>query len=108
MNNTEWTPPPPPQEDSIFGDGTRQYYAEKIRKDTTKALVLAILSLFCCGLIFGWFAYTTAQEALTNIDVYEVEQDKRGMAQAAKVISIIGMVLWVCGIFARIFFAVAG
>lgn len=103
MNNPEWTPPPPPQENnSIFSDSTRQFYAEKIRKDATKSLVLGILSLFCCGLIFGWLGYNAAQEAITNIDVYEIEQSKRGIAQAGKILSIIGIVLWVVAIILRI------
>lgn len=106
MNNPDWTPPPPPQENSMFNDGTRQFYGQKIRSDTNKALVFGILSLFCCGIIFGWLGYNAANEALTNIDVYEVEQDKKGTAQVAKVLSIIGMVLWIIVILLRIFVAV--
>ena len=106
MENPEWTPPPPPDDGSIFSSGTRQYYAEEIRKGSTKALVCGILSIFCCPPIFAYIGYTTAQEVLTNIDIYEVEEGRRGLAQAGKVLSIIGVVLWVVSIFIRVLMAV--
>lgn len=96
----EWTPPPPP-DDSIFSSGTRDYYAAEIRKGANKALVFGILSIFCCPPIFAYLGYTTAQEVLTNIDIYEVEENRRGLAQAGKVLSIVGVVLWVVGTIAR-------
>jgi hypothetical protein len=101
QNNQEWTPPPPP-EDSIFSSGTRAYYAEEIRKGATKALVFGILSILCCPPIFAYLGYTTAQEVLANIDLYQVEENKRGFAQAGKVLSIVGIVLWVLGLVVRI------
>lgn len=91
-----------PQEDSIFSEGTRQYYAEEIRKGATKALIFGILSIFCCPPIFAYLGFTTAQEVLTNIDIYEVEHTKRGMAQAAKVLAIVGIALWGVGIVLRL------
>lgn len=102
MNNPDWTPPPPPQDDSIFSQGTREYYAEEIRKGATKALIFGVLSIFCCPPIFAYLGYTTAQEVLANIDIYQVEEGKKGVAQAGKILSIIGVVLWVIGIIARV------
>lgn len=102
MNNPDWTPPPPPQEDSIFSQSTRDHYANEVRKGATKALVFGILSLFCCPLIFGILGYTTANEVLNNIDVYQVEEGKRAMVQVAKVLSIIGMVIWGISLVLRI------
>ena len=101
QNNQEWTPPPPP-EDSIFSSGTREYYAAEIRKGATKALVFGILSVFCCPPIFAYFGYSTAQEVLANIDLYQVEENKKGLAQAAKVLSIAGVALWVLGLVLRL------
>ena len=101
QNNQEWKPPPPP-EDSIFSSGTREYYAEEIRKGATKALVFGILSIVCCPPIFAYFGYSTAQDDLTNIEIYQVEENKRGLAQAGKVLSIIGVVLWAVGLIARL------
>jgi hypothetical protein len=102
MEDPEWTPPPPPQDDSMFSSGTREFYAKEIRSGATKALVFGLLSIFCCPPIFGYYAYTTAQEVLVNIDVYEVEESKKGMAQAGKILAIVGIVFWVIGIVFRI------
>lgn len=100
QGNPQWAPPPPP-DDSIFGSGTREHYAQEIRKGSNKALVFGILSIFCCPPIFAYLAYTTAQEVLTNIDIYQVEENRKGFAQAAKVLAIVGIVLWVIGTIAR-------
>ena len=97
-----WKPPPPPEDDSMFSAGTREYYAEKVRKDLIKGLVFGILSILCCPPIFAYFAYNTAQEVITNIEVYEVEESKRGLAQAAKILAIVGVVLWVIGLIFRV------
>lgn len=72
MNNPDWTPPPPPQEDnsSIYSASTREYYAGEIRKKSTQALIFGILSLFCCGVVFGILGMNAANEAITNIEVY--------------------------------------
>jgi hypothetical protein len=99
-NNPHWTPPPPP-DDSAFGGSTGQHYAEEIRKGANKAIVFGILSIFCCPPIFAYLGYTTAEEVITNIEIYQVEEGKRSIAQAAKVLSIVGIVLWVLGIIAR-------
>ncbi len=101
-NEQEWTPPPPPDDGSIFSSGTREYYAAEIRKGAIKALVFGILSIFCCPPIFAYFGYTTAQDVISNIEIYEVEENKKGLAQAGKVLSIVGVVLWVVGIIFRI------
>lgn len=100
-NNADWTPPPPP-EDSIFSSGTRQYYAEEISKGATKSLVFGILSILCCPPIFAYLAYSTAEDVLTNIAVYQVGEDKKGLALAGKALAIVGVVLWVLGLIMRI------
>jgi len=69
-------------------------------------LVFGVLSIFCCPPIFAYFAYTTAQEVLSNIDIYEVEEGKKGMAQAAKVLALVGIVIWVISIIIRVLLAV--
>lgn len=100
-NSQDWTPPPPP-DDSIFSGGTRDHYAQEIRKGANKALVFGILSIFCCPPIFAYLGYTTAEEVLTNIDIYQVEENRRSLAQAGKVLSIVGVALWVVGVIARL------
>ncbi|HVF29901.1 MAG TPA: DUF4190 domain-containing protein [Pyrinomonadaceae bacterium] len=101
QNDQEWTPPPPP-DDSVFSSGVRDSAAADIRSGSTKALVYGILSIFCCPPIFGYLAFTTAQEVLTNIEIYGVEPNRKGMAQAGKVLAIIGIVLWVLGLIFRL------
>ncbi|HRH44596.1 MAG TPA: hypothetical protein PKY82_23370 [Pyrinomonadaceae bacterium] len=107
MNQPIWTPPPPPEENSMFSDSTRQFYAEEIRKNANKALTFGILSIFCCPPIFAYIAYTSAQEALVNIDIYETGHNHRGKAQAGKILAIIGIVLFAVGIILRILAAAA-
>ena len=86
----------------MFSAGTREYYADEIRKGATKALIFGLLSIFCCPPIFAYLGYTTSQQVLTNIDIYQVEQNRKSLAQAGKVLSIIGVVLWVIGLIFRI------
>ncbi len=99
----QWTPPPPPDDESIFSSGTREYYAEEVRKGSVKALIFGILSIFCCPPIFAYFGISTAQEVIANIELYQVEEGRKGMAVAGKILSIIGIVLWVIGLFIRLF-----
>ncbi len=101
QNNQEWMPPPPP-DDSMFSQGTRQYYAEEIRKGASKALIFGVLSIFCCPPIFAYLGYTTAQEVIANIDIYQVGENKKGLAQAGKILSIIGVAIWVISFILRI------
>ena len=76
--------------------------AAAVASDATTALVLSIVGLFCCGFIFGFLAFRKANEALETIAIYEVAQDKRGIAMAAKIIGIIDIVGWIIVLFARI------
>ena len=82
--------------------GNPRVLPAEIRSGSNKALIFGILSIFCCPPIFAYYAYTTADEVITNIAVYEVEQNRRGMAQAGKVLAIAGVVLWVIGIILRV------
>ncbi len=105
MENDNWVPPPPP-EDSIFGGATRDHYAREIRSESTKALIFGILSLFCCPIVFGILGYSKANEVLQNIDIYQVEENRRGIAQAGKILSIVGIVIWVLSFALRMAFDV--
>ena len=101
-NDPNWTPPPPPDDGSMFSAGTREHYAKEIRNESTKAVVFGILSIFCCPPIFAYLAFNKAQEVITNIEIYEVEEGRRGMATAAKVLAIVGITLWVLSVIIRI------
>lgn len=79
--------------------------AEKARvaaSEAKNALIFSIIGIFCFGFIFGFLAFRKANQVIEIIDTYEVAQDKRGLATAAKVIGIIDIVLWALGLVARI------
>ena len=89
-------------EESMFSSGTREYYAAEVRTGANKAFIFGLLSIFCCPPIFAFYAYSTANEALSNMELYEVEAGKKSLAQAGKVLAICGAILWVIGIIVRI------
>jgi hypothetical protein len=76
--------------------------AAQAASDAKNALILSLLGIVCFGLILGIIAFKKANSAIETIDTYQVAQDKRGLAIAAKVIGIIDIVLWAIGIVARI------
>jgi len=103
-NDRQWQPPRPPDDGSMFSSGTREYYAEEIKRESTKALIFGALSIFCCPPVFAYLAFTKAQEVIANIDIYEVEDGRRGMATAAKVLAVVGIVVWIVSFIVRLAF----
>src|SRR5664279_4447423 len=91
-NDPDWAPPPPP-EDPIFSSGTRDFYEKEIGIKARNSAIFGILSLVCCGFIFGFFGYSAGNDAINYIDTYDVGHDKRGLAQIGRTLSIIGFVL---------------
>jgi hypothetical protein len=75
--------------------------ASEAANDAKNALIMGIIGFFCFGFILGILAYRKANSALETMDIYQVAQDKRGLATAAKVIAIIDIVLWALGLVAR-------
>ena len=98
-----WTPPPPP-EDQIFSAETREYYAKEIGTRARNSLIFGILSLLCCGLIFGFLGYAAGNDAINTIDTYGVGLEKRGMAQTGRTLSVIGLVVWLASLVLLIVF----
>jgi len=76
--------------------------AAQASSDAKTALILSIVGLLCFGFIFGIIAFRKANAAIETIDMYEVAQDKRSIATAAKVLSILDIVGWVIALIARI------
>ena len=66
--------------------------AEEAREDLKRALIFALLGLFCCGFILGFLAYRRANHATQLIDKYGVLADKRIMATILKVLGIFDIV----------------
>lgn len=75
--------------------------AAAVASDAKQALILAIIGVFCCGFILGFLALRKANEALETIQIYEVAQDKKGLAMTAKVLAIFDMVAWIVGLILR-------
>ena len=76
--------------------------AAEVASDAKNALILAIVGLFCFGFILGILAYRKANDALENIAIYEVAQEKKGIATAAKILGILDIVFWALALVARI------
>lgn len=103
-NYEPFVPPPPPSiGSSLYSPEVLAAKAAAVASDAKNALILGIVGLFCFGFIFGFLAFRKANEALETIDIYEVAQNKRGLATAAKVLGIIDIVLWGIGLLLRIF-----
>lgn len=102
--NDPFVPPPPPTSSSLYPPDVLATKAAVVGSEVKTALLLAILGIFCFGFIFGFLAFRKANEALETINIYEVAQDKRGMAMTAKVIAIVDIALWGIGLIVRIFF----
>lgn len=66
--------------------------------DVTTAFVFSLIGLLCCA-VFAIPGLIKANNCLAAIDAGRIPGDKRGMANAAKIISIISLVLWGIGIF---------
>lgn len=75
--------------------------AAAVASDAKNALIMSIVGLFCFGFIFGILAYRKANEALETIAIYEVAQEKRGIAMTAKILGIIDIVCWALALVAR-------
>ena len=101
--NDPFIPPPPPTGSSLYPPEVLARQATYAASEAKTALVLSILGVFCFGFIFGILAFRKANTALETINIYQVAEDKRGMAMAAKVISIFDIVLWGVGLLLRIF-----
>ncbi len=101
--DTQWVPPPPPTIDSPFDPRVLADKTEFVNKNSIYALIFAISGFFCCGLL-NIYAFSLANSVIETIDYYSICQDKRALAMTAKVIAIIGIVLWILGLVLRVVF----
>jgi hypothetical protein len=101
-NDEPFVPPPPPTPGNpMYPPNVLAAKAAAVASDAKTALILSIVGLFCFGFIFGFLAFRKANEALETIAIYEVAQDKRGLATTAKVLGIIDIIGWITGLVAR-------
>ena len=104
-SNEPFVPPPPPPLQSgnpLYPPDVLATKAAIVASDAKTALILSIVGLFCFGFIFGFLAFRKASDALETIQIYEVAQDKRGLAMTAKVLSIVDIAAWIVGLLVRI------
>ena len=97
-NNEPFVPPPPPTTDSLYPPHVLASKEAEAASDAKNALILAIVGVFCFGLILGFLAFRKANHALETMNTYQVAPNKRGMATTARVIGIVDMALWAVGI----------
>lgn len=103
-NNDPFVPPPPPplvSGNPMYSPEVLAAKAASVASDAKNALIMSIVGLFCFGFIFGILAFRKANEALETIAIYEVAQEKKGIATAAKILGIIDIVFWVLALIAR-------
>jgi hypothetical protein len=96
-------PPPPPGGNSLYPSNVLAAKAAEVASDVKTGLILAIFGIFCFGFIFGFLAFRRANNALETINIYQVAEDKRGMATTVKLIAILDIVLWGIGLLLRVF-----
>ena len=103
--NQPFVPPPPPSPtpygNSLYPPNVLASKAASVASEVKTALILACIGFFCFGFILGYLALRKANEALETIQIYEVAQDKKGLAMTAKVIAIVDIVAWIVGLVLR-------
>jgi Domain of unknown function (DUF4190) len=99
------TPPQPPNPyapPGAYGGGSPNYGGGGGEAPGAKqALILGIVSLFCCGIILGPYAIVNANKAKQAIAM-DPTLTGGGMATAGMILGIIALVLNVVGIVARL------
>ena len=84
-----------PHQAPIVDQGT------ELCKEAREALTMAIIGLCICGIILEPMAISKANEAKRKIAA-NPNLTGQGMANAATIIAVIGLILWVLGIIARV------
>ena len=100
--NQTYNPPPPPMSGNpLYPPHVLEAKSREAAEDAKNALILSIIGIFCFGFILGFIAYKKADNALEIINLYQVAEDKRGIATVARTLGIIDIVLWALGLVAR-------
>lgn len=75
---------------------------EEIRKRTNEALASAIVGTFICGIVLGPYALMRANQAVSLMGEHGVGYQYEGRANAARVIGVIEILLFVLVLFLRL------
>ena len=70
-------------------------------KEANEALTYAIVGIFCCGIILEPIALSKAAKARKMIAM-NPRLSGSGKVTAATIIAVVGLILWVIGMFARV------
>lgn len=65
-------------------------------------LILGILSIPCCGIILGLITSNMAANDLKAMDAGTMDPAGRGLTQTARILGIIGAILWVASVIFRV------
>ncbi len=98
------SPPPAGGHDAppAFGPGAYGGSSPVKRNDSALwSMVAGIVSLLCCGVLFGPVAIVLSRKATAEIAASGGRQTGAGMAQAGLILGIIGLVGWLLGIILR-------
>ncbi len=92
-------PPPPPPPPGGYGYGAQPPYGmpPQDHPKAQTAMILGILGIVCCS-ILAIPAYIIGNNAVQEIDRSGGQLGGRGMANAGKIMGIIGIVLMIAGI----------
>ncbi len=96
-------PPPPPVFDSPFDPRVLAEKAEFINKNSIYALIFAVTGVLCCPIVLGVYGFMLANSVLENIEYYNICHNRKILAQIAKVLAGLGVVIWVAGFAIRVF-----
>lgn len=102
-DNREFVPPPPPPaNDSPFEPRTLAEKTKYINNNVIWALGMSVFSLILCGFI-GFYSLGLSNNIIQTIDYYDICHDKRGLAIAAKIISLVAAGIWIVGVIWYVF-----
>ena len=92
MSNSPFDNPYAPVASGSQGGGDPKILKE-IKSQAITALVVGIVSFFCCGIVLAPFAIYRGNKAKALIDQTGVGREHRGMAQAGFIVGIVSLAL---------------
>lgn len=84
-------------------DGSEPPAERHVNRTAVLALVLSVVGLLLCGGVLSPFAWARSRAAIREIDANPGYYEGRAMAQAARILGIIGTVLFVVGVLLVVF-----
>jgi hypothetical protein len=76
--------------------------AKAIKRDAFLGLAASLVGLFFFGILLGAYAIYAARDALTNINVYNVNRNYRWVARIAQILGLLDIIFAIIGIILRL------